>query len=148
MRRATSDVYTLRDGFRDFLLDKAELKKDLEEYITASHFSLDLRWQMFVDAPIDLSNHEDDIYHGLDFIKTGPSEYDTWVGRQDYQRGQVIDLTDVVYNLESVIKGLKEENPYIVKNYKDKPAFKDPDIISKAKEQLLKDNIKSFTYDW
>ncbi len=148
MRRPTSDTYTLRDGFKDFVLDKEELKKELEEYITAPHFSLDLRWQMFLDAPMDLSNHEDFIYDGLNFVKTGPSTYDTWMRHQEYQRGQVIELTDVIYNFESILKGLKENNPYTVKNYKDKPAFKDPDLVIKAKEQLLKDNIKSFTYDW
>jgi hypothetical protein len=137
MRRATSDRYTLRDGFKDFVLDKAELKRELEEYITAPHFSLDLRWQMFLDAPIDLSNHETSIYHGLDFINQGDENSEPWHRVRYAERGWIIELVDLISDLES-------KNS----SYLKWPCFKEEGFVNKVKEQLLKDNIKSFTYDW
>lgn len=136
--RQTSDRYTLRDQFKDFILDKAELKKDFEEYITAPQFSLDLRWQMFLDAPADLSNHEDYIYHGLDFVNNGKPYGNTWIrnSENNWERGYKIDLVD---NIGEFLK---------LKCMADWPCMKDPDIMNKVKEQVLKDNIKSFTYDW
>lgn len=154
-----NDTVTLRDHFERINLKKeelknqvSELKKDFEEYITNPVHTLELRWQMFLDAPDELSNIDDSIYHGLNFVKMKNSEYDTWFRHkfEDYNRGCEISLTEIYEDIEGVYTSIKDGTApeYIRKNYEDAIFTKDPDMLTKIKEQLLKDNIKSFVFDW
>jgi hypothetical protein len=119
------DTLTLRDRFAIFERDKTELKDNLEDYITNPAHSLELRWQMFLDAPDDLSTEDSSIYEGLDRI-LGKDLFDELYRPDNRQRGEVIYLLDCIHNLQ----------------------HKKPELVDKVKEQILKDNIKSFIYDW
>lgn len=133
------NTLVLRDQFKKFTDNKEELKKDLEEYITAPQFSLDLRWQMFLDAPDELSNHEPWLYHGLDLIITG-QEYDSdWINCITDERHEKIHLIELVDEQFSKLKdyGLEEFS-----------GANDVEFLTRVKEQILKDNIKSFENDW
>lgn len=139
----------MRSRFDNFKMLKAQLKAEFEAFIVDPVFSQEIRWKMFFDAPKELSNTDSSIYHGLDFVKTGPSSYDDWFRIQEYDRNQEIDLTDVVYNLQSIVDSISgKKYIYNKDNYIKMPCFQDPDLISKVKEQILKDNMKSFIYDW
>lgn len=142
------DTTVLRDRFANFVIDKRQLKYDFEEYITNSEiFSLQHRWQMFLDAPDDLSNNMDSIYHGLDFVNDGEMFGEThhigdkWYAALD-ERGSLISTLELVTDIES--KNFEE----MLYGFEHWECFKDPDLIVKIKEQLLKDNVKAFRYAW
>lgn len=130
---------TMRDRFEYFKEVKSELKKDFEEFITNTIFGLDVRWKMFLDAPAELSNHSQWIYRGFDKILS-PNESDVnWVDDSGWsEKGGNVDLLDSINDLFS------DPEEYGI-SY---PGIKENGFINKLKEQLMKDNTKSFTYDW
>jgi heme oxygenase len=136
-----NDTVTLRDAFTDFLKNKSELKKYFEEYITDIQFPLELRWQMFLDAPRELSNEKLYLYKGLNFLDREDNFSGRWYQIYDTERGYKIDLVEFVETLEECDEEELEDT------YPGFQSFKEPDIIDKIKEQLMKDNIKSFIFD-
>lgn len=136
-----TDTRTLRDRFKDFVQNKDELKKDLEEYITSPVHSLELRWQMFLDAPQELNNHDRWIYHGWDRILDHTSSHPhlNLINDLDWrERGSEIDVVEMVDEVFS------DPEEYGL-SY---PGIYEEGFVDKIKEQILKDNIKTFKYDW
>jgi 2-iminoacetate synthase ThiH len=133
------DTITLRDLFQAFNEDKEELKRDLEEYITFPAHSLELRWQMFKDAPPELSNHNRWIYDGFNKILDPGKACGRWIGDLDLERHTKMSIVDMV---EEEFSKLEDYNLDIY------PGTQEEDFLDKIKEQVLKDNIKSFIYDW
>lgn len=135
------DTMTLRDKFSALEAYTEHLKKDFEEYITSPVHSLELRWAMFRDAPAVLSNHDKFIYHGWDKILNpeNPKSRVNWINDLDWaEHGETLEVVDTV---ETVFK-----NPESYElNYS---GLDDPGFLDKIKEQVLKDNIKSFKYAW
>jgi hypothetical protein len=135
------DTLTLRDRFEIFKQHKDQIKTDFEEFITSPAHPLEVRWQMFKDAPAELSNRDKFIYHGWDEVldPTTPSARINWVNDLDsYEQGTEISVVDTVE--EEFSKPEKYDLNY--------PGINQEGFLDKIKEQVLKDNIKSFIYDW
>jgi hypothetical protein len=135
------DTLTLRDRFEIFKQHKDQIKADFEEFITSSAHPLEIRWQMFKDAPADLSNHLESIYGGLDEILVpGLGSRDiNWpdeiINAERHQRINLIGEVEEIFS---------KPKAYRVKY----PTAYEEGFLDKIKEQILKDNIKSFIYDW
>lgn len=132
---------------------KIELKKQFEALIVNKDISLDVRWGLFEKAPKDMKNCDRWIYHGLDDFLKGPGPYQNWFQHRDYERREEVDLFYLVEEaLVEVVEGLDEgpsgEYWKWFKEYETWECFKDPNFLDKVKEQILKDNMGSFIFDW
>jgi hypothetical protein len=135
----TRNAVTMRDRFKAFTDYQEFLKKELEECITAPHFTLEQRWQMFVDAPAELSNHEGWIYHGFDKILAPELDRINWIADTDlFEKAETVNTVELVDEYFA-----KAEEYGIIYSGIDEEGF-----LDKIKEQILKDNIKSYKFDW
>jgi hypothetical protein len=143
-------VKLLQDSIKTVESDLKELKEQFTFIITDKDRPLEERWDIFKNAPTFLKDHDTSIYH-FDFIKSDDGRSENWHRLFDYyERHQTVYLLDVIDNFESIHKMLNSDPPQLgyKDHYKKWPCFKDPETIVRAKEQVLKDNIETFCFDW
>lgn len=131
------------------IIDKiAELKKNTDnlksefcQYITNTEIPLADRWEVFIDAPYDLKNHEE-------YIITAKSEglkyvMDNWFGRSSvYSRGNTIDMA--ILFVDCVHGGEIHPSSFDYEMDEEKAM----ELLSEALEEVLRNNLGSFCYDW
>ena len=103
----------------------SSLKRDFSAYIKNKDIPLDERWEMFKTAPDCLSEHSKWIEH---FPETF----------QEFER-----------NLYQQHDRGRFESIHIVEDYLgDNPEKWSKESIDEMKEHFLKENLKTFDYDW
>lgn len=115
--------------------DIDSIKEDFANTIKDTSIPLAVRWDLFVEAPDYLKNHESWIMRF--------DEFDFDVADQDYERHRQIQMNDVIEGMEE--NEYWEANPEaeeLPENY----VFSEK--ISKFKEHILSENLGSFIFDW
>jgi hypothetical protein len=129
-------------------------KKKFQDYITNPQFPLEERLQLFYEAPDFMVGRDQWIYKGLDFLVKnckGSFRSEPWWRdvAEDYGKGCTIDIVDwlisTAHNMDYWRKnpGAPGRENAIRNNF-----YENPELLDRAKEQLMKDNIRYMTLDW
>lgn len=140
--------------FKEFFRIKKDIKEDFAMYINDKSIPLDKRWDIFGQSEGLFSSTNGYIYHGLDFVSKQVLSYDgnirpePWIYLEDYERYRTINLLDIVDIFEGYAEDINNGNFGHNNFLQGFTCFTEPDIMIRVKEQILKDNIWSFEYDW
>jgi hypothetical protein len=118
-----------------------QLRVDFKKIMSDKSIPLDDRWDMFIKAPSDLKGHQSYVWDskilGRDF---------NWYTDYSCERHQEVDLIEFVENLEEDFNAIAEGEDAA---YMFTEKFEDtPEVVEALKEEILADNIASFTFDW
>lgn len=125
----------------DLKANTENLKVEFSQYITNKEIPLAPRWEVFIEAPHDLKNHEEYIItatsNGLKYVM------DNWFGRSSsYSRGNQIYMADLF--VDCVHGG--EIHPSSFDYEMDTEQAEQ--LLTEALEEVLSNNLGSFCYDW
>lgn len=132
----------------EFLEKLEELKKNTEnlksefsQYITNKEIPLAQRWEVFIEAPYDLKNHEEYIITatstGLKYVM------DHWLGPSNYySRGSQIYMADLFVDCVHGDEIHPSSFDYEINKQQAEV------LLTQALEEVLSNNLGGFIYDW
>lgn len=123
----------LKQKFDIYNSDTLSLKQELEQYITDRNIALEDRWDVWVDAPSALKNHESYIIH----LKSLPEDFIMYEGEYPVERHQTVNTSDIIECIKEGSWDRVTGNPV--------PYNID---INAVKEEIISLNLGSFVYDW
>lgn len=121
-----------------------------EEFIQDATIPLDKRWELFLEAPDELSNQSPWVwrFENLDQFYTPNPALEKW--EQDMKKIDFIDeLMEAIYyredtNRESIVNVAEQLDLHIEESEIPLPH----EITDVMREELLQKNLKSFVFDW
>jgi hypothetical protein len=119
-----------------------EIKKDYQSVIIDKNIPLDERWEFFKNAPAELKQHSPYGFH----LSAFPSSWN-WYSDYDCERHQTVDLFDLVSELEEDVERLADGDDAMF-FYTEKVLKNNPNAVSEIKEEMMRLNVSSFTFDW
>lgn len=122
MSEATVSIQDVID-YIDFLNNAKKLsnmyKESFEAYIKDKSLPLELRWQLWLNAPSDMKDYWGDIYH-WDSVD---EDYVFGDRFSRYQSVRTVDLIETVAEMS-------------------------PEELEDFKEEILENNLEGYEYDW
>lgn len=128
-------IEAIRGKFRQMEKMVKDVRTEFETVIKDTTISLDDRWKLFKQAPEELRGTDSWIWVPDTFAKYNKDWEDlAWVER--YKVINVIDRID----------GYEGEDLIVIDG--EEGIYQDPEWILELKEEVLRLNIGSFTFDW
>lgn len=120
---------------------KEDLKAQYLSIIHNKNIDLDIRWKTFIEAPHEFKKHE---LYGPYFVVIDQITNFSWYDDMSLDRHQTMDSKNLISRIEESL--VTHKSGYATSL--SKHFISNPELILELKEEILEQNMGSFTYDW